>query len=378
MSTIDMGALRENVKGLNGKHKPTFTHTPIVVCMADVQAQPIDWLWENRFVAGAINLLAGPGGIGKSTVMYDAVARVTRGLDWPDGSPCEQGSALLISGEDDPARVIRPRLDEHGADVSRVHLLRAVTRIDEHGDETEIGFTLEDVEILRKTADQIDDLRLIVIDPIGSFIGGRTDASTDNAVRAVLVPVSLLAERNGAAVVLVAHHRKAAGITADELVLGSRAFTALSRAVWHVFKDPADDERRLMLAGKSNLARSKNGLAFTIANGAAAGHVRWEPEPVEQTADAFVQEQGRPGPEPESQTEAIEWLKEALSEGAIETNKLKKMATEAGVSWRTARRAKGKVGIKIERNSFSKKYEWRLLKPAGTVGVLSTEGGEGE
>ncbi len=359
--------LREFTAGMagngNGKRNgtPSMERQPVIVRMADVHAMPTDWLWFNRIVAGTINLLAGPGGVGKSTAAYDMAARISRGMDFPDGTECKAGASLFISAEDDPARVIRPRLDAHNADVSKVHLLRAVKRIDEHGKETELSYTLADVDATKKAVAQIPDLRAIFVDPIGSFVGGQTDANTDNAVREVLQPINAIAESMGIAVICIAHHRKSAGMTADELVLGSRAFTALSRAVWHVFKDPDDDERRLMLAGKCNLARAKTGLAFTI-QGEPIGRVEWEREPVEQSADEFVRALSRPGPEPESQDEAAEWLREALTDGAVETKALQTLAKDAGVSWRTVRRAKGVVGVKIERNDHTKKYQWRLLK----------------
>ena len=112
---------------------------------------------------------------------------------------------------------------------------------------------------------RLPDCKLVVIDPIGSFLGNGTDAHRDNEVRGVLAPVAMLAEKHGPAVLVVAHRRKSAGSIADDLALGSRAFTGIARAVWHLTRDPDDKARRLLLPGKNNLAREGDGLAFSIS-----------------------------------------------------------------------------------------------------------------
>ena len=85
----------------------------------------------------------------------------------------------------------------------------------------------------------------------------------------------------------MAHRRKSVGGNAngkaDDQALGSRAFTAIARAVWHLTRDPNDKERRLLLPGKNNLAHEGTGLAFSITGEPA--RIVWEPEPVEMNAD---------------------------------------------------------------------------------------------
>src|SRR5690606_14589208 len=154
-----------------------------------------------------------------------------------------------------------------------------------------------------------------VVDPIGSFLGGNTDAHRDNEVRGVLAPVAKLAEKSGPAVLVVAHRRKSAGSIADDLALGSRAFTGIARAVWHLSRDNENKTRRLLLPGKNNLAPEGNGLAFTIAGDPAV--VVWERDPVAMSADdALAKEDGfggedvKPGPQPEARRHAAEWLRE--------------------------------------------------------------------
>jgi putative DNA primase/helicase len=45
-----------------------------VVCMANVPPVSIEWLWPNRIAVGKVSILAGNGGIGKSTILCDWAA----------------------------------------------------------------------------------------------------------------------------------------------------------------------------------------------------------------------------------------------------------------------------------------------------------------
>src|SRR5262249_39274892 len=89
-----------------------------VVCVEDVQAEPITWLWPGRIARGKLSLIAGDPGLGKSVLTTALASVVSRGSKWPDGTACEPGSVIFLSAEDDLADTIRPRLDAAGADCS--------------------------------------------------------------------------------------------------------------------------------------------------------------------------------------------------------------------------------------------------------------------
>ncbi|MGD0463428.1 MAG: AAA family ATPase [Tepidisphaeraceae bacterium] len=344
---------------------------PMLVRMADVESREVRWLWRGRIPLGRITLLVGRPGEGKSFFTMDAASRVSTGSPWPDDAPCERGSVLIISGEDDPADTIRPRLDAHHADVLRVHLLSMVRRIGEDGKPFEVIFSLHDLLALEAALQRIPDCKLIVIDPIGSFLGGDVDAHRDNEVRSILAPVAKLAEKYGPAVLVVAHRRKSAGSIADDLALGSRAFTGIARAVWHLTRDSENKARRLLLPGKNNLAREGNGLAFTIAGDPPA--IAWERDPVQMSADDALaienddrKEDAKPGPEPQARKAAEDWLRKLLATGEVPAAKVKAEAKAAGMIYRTVQRAAVALGVIHEKNSFDGGWQWRFPKP-GTV-----------
>ncbi|OHB66229.1 MAG: hypothetical protein A2Y76_14005 [Planctomycetes bacterium RBG_13_60_9] len=336
---------------------------PILQCLAEVEPVAVKWLWPERIPLGRITLLVGRPNEGKSFLTTYMAARISTGSPWPDRTECPCGSVMLISAEDDPADTIRPRLDAHCADVRRVHLLSMVRRIEADGERHDVMFTLADLEALETALKLHPDCRLVVVDPIGSFLGGRTDAHRDNEVRAVLAPVAKLAEKYGPAVLVVAHRRKSSGNIADDLALGSRAFTGIARAVWHLARDSEDKSRRLLLPGKNNLAPEGTGLAFTICGEPPA--ISWEREPVAMSADDALSvengdERRKPGPKPETRNQAVEWLRDMLKTGPMAAGKIKDEAGEAGYAWRTVQRAKDDLGVKPYRDQFGGAWTWRL------------------
>jgi hypothetical protein len=203
----------------------------------------------------------------------------------------------------------------------------------------------------------------VVVDPIGSFLGGKTDAHRDNEVRAVLAPVAALAEKYGVAVLVVCHTRKGASTSADDTAMGSRAFTGIARSVWHLSRDNDDKNRRLLLPGKSNIAPDEGGLAFSI--GGEPASVRWEKDPVKMSADDALAAANGAGGESSSLDEASAWLRENLDAGPIAAKELKKLATADGLSLRTLERAKKKLGVVACPECFGGPWVWKL--PEGTA-----------
>jgi hypothetical protein len=270
----------------------------------------------------------------------------------------------LITAEDNPHDTIRPRLDAAGADVGRVGLLSMVRRRDANGRPLERPFTLADVAELENELSNLPDCKLVVIDPVGAFLGASTDAHRDNEVRAVLAPVAALAEKYGPAVIVVAHRRKGLGTLADDLALGSRAFTGLARAVWHITPDPDNKARRLLLPGKNNLAPEGHGLAFTIWGDPPALH--WENAPVLMNADDCLAAEckaSKPGPKAEVRQHAIAWLRAALINGPRAAKELIDEAREAAcISPATLRRARDELRVEAYREQVPGPWFWRTPK----------------
>jgi putative DNA primase/helicase len=319
---------------------------PVIVTMSDIKAQTAQWLWPGRIPLGCVSLLIGRPGAGKSYLTCEMASILSRGAEWPAGTGLAPlGDTLLICAEDDPGYTIRPRLDACEAEPNRVHMLTGVS-ITSEDQEKVVAFTLGNVDIIREALQERANVKLIVIDPIGSYLGGSVDAHRDNEVRSVLSPLARLASESGTAVLLVCHTRKSEASHADDAVLGSRAFTGLARSVLHLMTDREDRNRKLLLAGKSNLGPPAPGLAFRIEGSPA--RLDWEPDPIADfNADDGLDHNTKSsrGPKPESRCNAKGWLLAQLRAGPLLATEVQRQASESGITERTLRRAAKEMGI---------------------------------
>ncbi len=206
----------------------------------------------------------------------------------------------------------------------------------------------------------------MIIDPIGSYLGGGVDAHRDNEVRAILQPIATLAKDFGVAVLIVCHNRKGAAQFADDTTLGSRAFIGIARSSLHLSEDETNRQRKLLLPGKTNLTDTPPGLAFRIVGDPP--RIEWEPDSLEglHADDVMTPSGGSPrGPKPTNRNEAVAWLQELLALGPMPTVEIKTQSKEAGFSWATVTRAKDELKIQPTKQAFSGGWLWQL--PTGEV-----------
>lgn len=354
-------------KRINGHHVlgEIFYRT-----MSEIEAKPINWLWPGRIAKGKVSMIVGNPGLGKSQVCASLTSVVSRGGYWPvDRSPCAQGSVVILSAEDDPEDTIRPRLEAAEADLERVHILDAIRCQNEHGEDAKRGFDLtSDVARLGALLAEIEDVSLVIIDPITAYLGDA-DSHKNAEVRALLAPLAEMASRHGAAVIAVSHLTKSAGMDALLRVQGSIGFAAAARAVWGVAKDKDNPSRRLFMPLKNNLGTDTNGFAYTVEGFRLPGteidtsHVMWENQIVTQTADEVFGQAEQGQDEREHLLEAKMYLRSMLADGPVAVKVIEADSRGAGHSWATIRRAQKDLGVHAYREhgiGAKGKWYWRL------------------
>jgi hypothetical protein len=112
------------------------------------------------------------------------------------------GSVIILANEDDAAHTIRPRLDAAGADTDKVYIVEGVAR---EGKQVDLFQLDTDIAALRLKAEEIGDVRLIIIDPPSAYLGSKVGAYKESDVRRVLAPLTQLAHDTKALVVMVVH-----------------------------------------------------------------------------------------------------------------------------------------------------------------------------
>jgi len=113
---------------------------------------------------------------------------------------------------------------------------------------------------------------LVVIDSILAFLSGEVNSNRDQDVRRALTPLKRMAERTGAAVVLVRHLNKSPGGNSLYRGGGSIGIIGAARSGMVMGKHPDNDELKVLAGQKSNLSLPPDSLAYrieTAENGAA-------------------------------------------------------------------------------------------------------------
>jgi putative DNA primase/helicase len=319
-----------------------------MVMLSAVEPETVTWLWPQRIALGKLTLITGDPGLGKSLMTADFAARVTTGTAWPDGAEaCERGSVIFLTAEDGLADTLAPRLDAAHADRSKIAAINGIDWFDDENKKTcDTAFSLErDLTSLEDAVRTLGDCRLIIIDPLSAYLG-RVDSHRNTEVRSVLAPLAELAERHQVAVVCIDHLNKGQG-PAIYRNSGSTAFVAAARAVFGVAKDKADPDVRLFFPIKANLAKDRTGLSYRITEDRNAPVLNWSPEPKDIDADEAVSHE-RDENTFHKQSQATQWLRATLADGALLQEDVLARGANAGFSEATLKRAKRPAEV----NSF--------------------------
>ncbi|WP_341678383.1 AAA family ATPase [Niveibacterium sp. SC-1] len=337
-----------------------------LVCAADVQTEPVRWLWPGWIAAGKLAIIGGAPGCGKTTIAIALAAVVSRGGTFPDGVRCAlPGNVLIWSGEDDPSDTLKPRLLAAGADVSRCHFIDCAR--DEDGPRP--FDPARDMAGLDEAAQRLRDVRLLIADPIVSAVAG--DSHKNAEVRRGLQPIVDFAIRHGCAVLGVTHFTKGtSGRDPVERITGSLAFAALARLVLVAAKErTGEDERRVFVRAKNNIGPDGGGFAYALdvaeieADGGTvtSSRVTWG-EPIEGEArEILAIAEADEDDERRTQTdEAEDFLRQILASGARQSKDIEREAKAAGIGTKPLRNARQRLGIKPKKASFSGGWIWSL------------------
>ena len=326
---------------------------------SDVKIRPIKWLWPGVLAQGKLVIIAGDPGLGKSQVCLFISAIVSTGGEWPvSEETCDKGSVLILSAEDGAEDTIVPRLNAVSADLEHIHIVHAV-KLDEKK-ERAFDFT-KDVEQLRHIVKRIDNVRLIVVDPISAYMG-KTDSHRNAEVRAALTPAVEFAEEIGACLLCVTHLNKGRTGNALSRITGSIAFIAAARASFLVSRDNDDPDRRLMLPLKNNLAKDTHGFGYRIEehnlSGIETSNVTWEKDSVDLTAEEVLSDYvGRL----DNRGNAENFLLQELAGGLkIPCKELYERAEEMGISPKVLWTVKDKIGVQANKVDFKGGWVWHL------------------
>ena len=188
-----------------------------IITMQDVQAEPAEFLWEPYIPHGKISIVQGDPGDCKTTLLLAIAAAVTRGSALPGGGCSDPANVIFQTAEDGLADTIKPRLEQLGADCSRVYVV----------DEEDQALSLSDERIEQAIVEK--DAKLFILDPLQAYLGGA-DMHSANGIRPLMKALGAVAEWTGCAIVIIGHLNKKGG-KAQYRGLGSIDIYAAARSV---------------------------------------------------------------------------------------------------------------------------------------------------
>ena len=139
-----------------------------LIHMDQVEVEEIEWLFYPFIPYGKVTIIQGDPGEGKTTVVLQIIAKLTKGEPILNEITEEETGVKPINviyqtAEDGLGDTIKPRLLAAGADCSRVLVID-----DQDQPLTMVDARLEEAIIQTKA-------RLVVLDPIQGFLGAGVD-----------------------------------------------------------------------------------------------------------------------------------------------------------------------------------------------------------
>ncbi|HEY6224700.1 MAG TPA: AAA family ATPase [Gemmatimonadales bacterium] len=316
---------------------------------ADVKPKRIEWLLPGRVARQHITMVNGWPGEGKTSVVIDVVARMTRGEKLPDGTHTPRPLRVLFLSTEDGESILHLRLRAAGADMGRI-------------------FTIPDTELQHLSlpshkATWVRYLRqyridVVVVDPMKPFLDAGLDDIKEQHARKFMQALRQVCEATNVAVICIRHPNKATAgghSTAVSAASGSLAFTAAARIELVVGRMPDNEETRALAHVKNNLAKPPGALLYRIVSKDVSfedegstirqdvAGIEWEGVDDHITGDELLAR--REGREERSKLEeAKAFLTNYLASGPVEHSVVRKTAKRQGITERTLERALSQVG----------------------------------
>lgn len=285
-----LAAERENDPRFSTTIKELFELKSINAATIEPAIQP--WLWRGYIPLETSTLIAGKGGVGKSQFLTWLTSQVSMGeQEFP------QGKVIILSAEDHGRYTLIPRLIAVNSNLSNVEIIQSAVDVKSKLKERFICLD-QDISLLDKKIKELDNVKLIIIDPITAYLGNvKENHSAD--VRSFILKLNKLAEDNKLAIMLNTHTRKSSNgespsSAADE-IMGSIAWSNTVRMAFCVTRHHEDNELFVFSVSKTNYKKPET-LSYRIkshdvtipAGKVETSKIEWQVGKVNMSADEAI------------------------------------------------------------------------------------------
>ena len=324
-------------------HDKHFGKKPAPGCMGDVQTQAVQWLVPGLLPLGEVSLLGADGGTGKGIWQAQLIAYVTTGKTsgfFPVPPP-KTGNVLVLTGEDDPGKVLKARYMAAGADVSKVFVLSS----DEYFDRAGKILTLKDAELAEYAAKF--DPALLIIDPLQSFLPADVEMGSRNQMRSAIVPLRGISKRQNCAALISMHSNKKQGVSGRARLADSSDIWDIARSVLMMGRSKNDGKTYLSHEKSSYCAPQQTVLLHiedTAVEGIPTARAVFDGYTDKKDADFIEEKRFRTAQTRDNTAAAILNTLAECRLGSMASNELRSAVTrETGCSQGTYNRAYGEL-----------------------------------
>ena len=306
-----------------------------ILTAADIQKKQAEWLVPEYIPRNSITTIAGDGGVGKTSIWCNLVASVSTGKppfllgerEGYDGDPSEPADVLVLSAEDSWEYQLIERLQNNGADMTRVHFVPT-----SDPQFTDLTF---DSELLQHTILSCKPT-LVVFDPLQAFVGKGAKMAERNTMRKCMTPLIGMGELYGITTIIIAHANKQSCAWGRKRIADSADIWDASRSVLMV-GNATEKGIRYISHEKSNYGPLGETVLFTIAD-----TVPVFKETTDRRDREFVMSEMRQKNEYSASADAKDFIINTLTDndGEMIIGDLDDMAKAFGISKNSMRNAK--------------------------------------
>jgi len=231
---------------------------------AQVEIKEPEWLIPGYIPKYGITIIAGEGGVGKTSLWCSIVASITTGkqhfLVSGQNIPFQNQpeSVAVFSAEDSWEYVLRRRLEANGADMDRISYMGA-------NDERFVNLNF-DGDLLKGII-ETNRPDLVIYDPVQAFVPANLRMGDRNAMRKCFTPLIGFGETYRTTSIIIVHTNKQSGVWGRKRIADSSDIWDSSRSVLMTGMVPNSENLRYITHEKSNWGKLEDSVLYELNYG---------------------------------------------------------------------------------------------------------------
>ena len=319
---------------------------------SDIKPKQVRWLWYPYIPFGKVTLLQGDPGDGKSKLMLSLAALLSKGAPLPfsdDEESYEPVTIIYQTTEDDADDTVVPRFNAAGGDGERLVFIKEDVKRLTFGDDR-----------IREAVEQCD-AKLLILDPMSSYIGDDCSMNNANETRAEFNHLIAVAKDTGCAIVIIAHMNKMRDTNPIYRTNGSIDIAGAARSILAITRTPNKEAptERYLVQVKSNLAPTGSAILFEVSE-KGVDFISEMEMTAEEAFQSLAPKIGRPN---DKEVKAKAFLIEMLKDGEMLSSDCEEKLEAAGFRKSTIKKAKKNAGVISRKKGFL--WYWSL--PMGDI-----------